>query len=68
MFGSWVWVKIWSWFVDDKQEIRQGGFVGWLIDGILLWVIGSGISKMVLICYVMVFNWVLLVLMQVVSG
>ena len=26
MLGSRVRVKTWSWFADDKQEIRQGGF------------------------------------------
>lgn len=30
MLGSRVRVKTWSWFADDKQEIRQGGFAGWL--------------------------------------
>ncbi|RVR93042.1 DUF2300 domain-containing protein, partial [Citrobacter freundii] len=33
MLGSRVRVKTWSWFADDKQEIRQGGFAGWLTDG-----------------------------------
>ncbi|XPE62515.1 DUF2300 domain-containing protein [Shigella flexneri] len=29
MLGSRVRVRSWSWFADDKQEIRQGGFAGW---------------------------------------
>ncbi len=44
-------VKTWSWFADDKQEIRQGGFAGWLTDGTPLWVTGSGTSKTVLTRY-----------------
>ena len=48
MLGSRVRVKNWSWFADDKQEIRQGGFAGWLTDGTPLWVTGSGTSNKVL--------------------
>ncbi|HAX7893914.1 TPA: DUF2300 domain-containing protein, partial [Escherichia coli] len=66
--GSRVRVKTWSWFADDKQEIRQGGFAGWLTDGSPLWVTGSGTSKTVLTRYATVLNRVLPVPTQVASG
>ncbi len=65
MLGSRVRVKTWSWFADDKQEIRQGGFAGWLTDGTPLWVTGSGTSKTVLTRYATVLNRVLPVPTQV---
>ncbi|EFE6297808.1 DUF2300 domain-containing protein [Escherichia coli] len=68
MLGSRVRVKTWSWFADDKQEIRQGGFAGWLTDGTPLWVTGSGTSKTVLTRYAKVLNRVLPVPTQVASG
>ncbi len=68
MLGSRVRVKTWSWFADDKQEIRQGGFAGWLTDGTPLWVTGSGTSKTVLTRYATVLNRVLPVPTQVASG
>lgn len=68
MLGSRVRVKTWSWFADDKQEIRQGGFAGWLTDGTPLWVAGSGTSKTVLTRYATVLNQVLPVPTQVTSG
>ncbi|GHL34427.1 hypothetical protein ECZU26_52520 [Escherichia coli] len=68
MLGSRVRVKTWSWFADDKQEIRQGGFAGWLTDGSPLWVTGSGTSKTVLTRYATVLNRVLPVPTQVASG
>nr|EFG6430968.1 DUF2300 domain-containing protein [Escherichia coli] len=68
MLGSRVRVKTWSWFADDKQEIRQGGFAGWLTDGTPLWATGSGTSKTVLTRYATVLNRVLPVPTQVASG
>lgn len=68
MLGSRVRVKTWSWFADDKQEIRQGGFAGWLTDGTPLWVTGSGTSKTVLTRYATALNRVLPVPTQVASG
>ncbi len=68
MLGSRVRVKTRSWFADDKQEIRQGGFAGWLTDGTPLWVTGSGTSKTVLTRYATVLNRVLPVPTQVASG
>lgn len=68
MLGSRVRVKTWSWFADDKQEIRQGGFAGWLTDGTPLWVSGSGTSKTVLTRYATALNQVLPVPQQVTSG
>ena len=68
MLGSRVRVKTWSWFADDKQQIRQGGFAGWLTDGTPLWVTGSGTSKTVLTRYATVLNRVLPVPTQVASG
>ncbi len=68
MLGSRVRVKTWSWFADDKQEIRQGGFAGWLTDGTPLWATGSGTSKTVLTRYATVLNRVLPVPTQVSSG
>ncbi len=68
MLGSRVRVKTWSWFADNKQEIRQGGFAGWLTDGTPLWVTGSGTSKTVLTRYATVLNRVLPVPTQVASG
>lgn len=68
MLGSRVRVKTRSWFADDKQEIRQGGFAGWLTDGTPLWVTGSGTSKTVLTRYATALNRVLPVPTQVASG
>lgn len=68
MLGSRVRVKTRSWFADDKQEIRRGGFAGWLTDGTPLWVTGSGTSKTVLTRYATVLNRVLPVPTQVASG
>ncbi|STI47575.1 protein [Escherichia coli] len=52
---------------DDKQEIRQGGFAGWLTDGTPLWLLAvapqNGTNP-----YATVLNRVLPVPTQVASG
>ncbi|CAK9886761.1 MAG: hypothetical protein XXXJIFNMEKO3_03207 [Candidatus Erwinia impunctatus] len=49
-------VKTWSWFADQVQQQREGGFAGWLSDGTPLWASGPGTSKTVLNDYATVLN------------